>query len=106
MVLGVHLQREGLLLLVAQDGDLHRLALVGAQGAVPAGEIRDWLRAHLEDDVEGFEAGGGGFALARHLLDHQAVGHAQVLGHLRGERLNQRAHIQAAAEERHVEPAA
>ncbi len=53
VALGVDLQREGLLLLVAQDGYLHRLALVGTQGAVPSGKVGHRLRAYLENDVEG-----------------------------------------------------
>ena len=104
-MLGVDLEGEGLLLFVAQDGDLHGLAHVGAEGAVPVGGGHDGIGADLEDHVEGFEAGGRGFALARHLLDHETARNTEVVGHLRGERLNQRAHVEAAGEDGHVEAA-
>jgi hypothetical protein len=38
-MLGVDLEGEGLLFFVAQDGDLHGLAHVGAEIAVPVGEV-------------------------------------------------------------------
>ncbi len=62
---GVDLEGKGLLFFVAKDGDLDGLALVGAEGAVPVGGGRDGIGADLENDVEGLEAGGGGFAFLR-----------------------------------------
>ena len=44
LMLRVHLQRQRLLLLVAQNGHLHRLALVGAQRAIPVRQGSSWSR--------------------------------------------------------------
>jgi hypothetical protein len=62
----------------ALDGDLDGLALVGVEGAIPAGEVGDGVCADLEDDVFGLEAGGGRLAFAGDLLDHEAGGDAEV----------------------------
>ena len=104
-MLGIHLEGDGLLLFVAQNGDLHGLALIGAQRAVPVGGGQDGVGADFENHVEGLEARGGSFGFLTHLLDDEAALHAKVIGHLRGKRLNQGANIESAGEERHVEAA-
>ena len=78
---------------------------VGAEGAVPVGGSGDGIGADFENHVESLEAGSGGFAFARNLLDHEAGLDAEVLGHLRSERFNHGADVQRAGEERHVQAA-
>ena len=99
LVVGIDLEGEDHLLFPALDGDLDGLALVGAEGAIPAGEVGDGVCADLEDYVFGLKAGGGSLAFAGDLLDHEAGGDAEEVGCLGGERLDECADIERAAKD-------
>jgi len=90
--------------LVAQNGHLHRLALVGAHERVQSARVVMGSAPTLRITSKAFSPRGRPRS-ARHLLDHQPAGHTQVFGHLRVSGSYHGAHIQAAAEQRHVEAA-
>ena len=69
---GDDLEEDELFGAVAEDFDLDRLAFAGAEGAFPVGNGGDGVRADLEDDVAGFEAGDEGGAFAGDALDDEA----------------------------------
>ncbi len=60
----IHLHHQRHLPLVAHHGQLHCLAVIGIQRALPIGNCRHGIIAHLQNHIGGFEPGRRGLALA------------------------------------------